>query len=200
MMRADLAVIAGWIAPGARVLDLGCGDGALLAHLAAARGVRGVGLEIDDRSIVRCIERGVAVVQTDLDRGLAAYFQDRAFDYVVMTQTLQAVRDPARLLDEMMRVGAEGIVTFANMGHWRRRLWLGAGRMPVAAPASWSDRANLHPCTIADFETLCAARGIRILRRVAMSAAHRRSWPARVAPNLFGEIALYRLTKGPAGA
>nr|WP_211331889.1 methionine biosynthesis protein MetW [Inmirania thermothiophila] len=200
-MRPDLATISEWIEPGSRVLDLGCGDGTLLEHLGRTRGVSGYGIEIDDESVARCIERGVNVIQRDLDAGLAD-FDDDAFDYVVMTQTLQAVRYPHRLLAEMMRVGRQGIVTFPNFGHWRVRAQLALrGRMPVtgALPAQWYETANIHLCTVRDFEALCRERGWAILQRAMVDTRHReRPW-MRLLPNLLGEIALYRVRRDGGG-
>jgi methionine biosynthesis protein MetW len=197
-MRADLEIISEWIQPGTRVLDLGCGDGTLLEHLSNSRDVTGYGLEIDDDNIIRCIERGVQVIKTDLDAGLADFFDEDSFDYVVMTQTLQAVRYPADLLDDMLRVGREGIVTFPNIGHWQSRLHLGvSGRMPItrALPSEWYDTANIHLCSLRDFEGLCRQRKIEILQRTVVDYAHRTSWGARLLPNLLGEIALYRFCR-----
>jgi methionine biosynthesis protein MetW len=197
-MRADLEIISEWIQPGTRVLDLGCGDGTLLEHLSNSRDVTGYGLEIDDDNIIRCIERGVQVIKTDLDAGLADFFDEDSFNYVVMTQTLQAVRYPADLLDDMLRVGREGIVTFPNIGHWQSRLHLGlSGRMPItrALPSEWYDTANIHLCSLRDFEGLCRQRKIEILQRTVVDYAHRTSWGARLLPNLLGEIALYRFCR-----
>lgn len=198
-MRPDLAIIAEWIEPGSRVLDLGCGDGTLLAHLETQRDVTGYGLEIDDDNIVACIDKGVNVIQTDLDDGLSVFFDEDSFDYVIMSQTLQAMTHPERLLDEMLRVGREGIVTFPNMGYWRNRLYLAfRGRMPVSRtlPNAWYDTPNIHLCTIRDFEALCRERGIHILQREVVDAAHRRHHGMHVLPNLLGEIALYRFCRG----
>jgi methionine biosynthesis protein MetW len=197
-MRADLEIISEWIQPGTRVLDLGCGDGTLLEHLSNSRDVTGYGLEIDDDNIIRCIERGVQVIKTDLDAGLADFFDEDSFNYVVMTQTLQAVRYPADLLDDMLRVGREGIVTFPNIGHWQSRLHLGlSGRMPITRvlPSEWYDTANIHLCSLRDFEGLCRQRKIEILQRTVVDYAHRTSWGARLLPNLLGEIALYRFCR-----
>ena len=131
--RVDFRIIGDWIRPGSRVLDLGCGDGSLLAYLAESKGASGYGLEIDEAHVGECVRRGVNVIQTDLDAGLSE-FDERSFDYVVLSLTLQAVRYPDRLLREMLRVGTEGIVTFPNFGHWRTRWQLGVlGRMPVSA-------------------------------------------------------------------
>ncbi len=196
-LRPDLEIISGWIRRGARVLDLGCGDGTLLRHLHETRAVTGYGIEIDPDNVEACIRAGVNVIQTDLDAGLSD-FDDESFDYVVMTQTLQAVRHPARLIDEMLRVGREGIVTFPNFGHWRCRVQLGLqGRMPVVRtlPYQWYDTPNIHLCTIRDFEALCERRGIEVLQRAVVDHAHRSSLAMRLLPNLLAEIALYRIRR-----
>ncbi len=198
-MRADLEIICEWIEDGSSVLDLGCGDGTLLGHLSETRDIEGIGLEIDSANIVRCIERGVNVIQADLDKGLSGYFGRRRFDYVVMTQTLQAVHYPAKLLDEMLSTGREGIITFPNMGYWKSRWQLFfRGAMPVTKVLSedWFNTGNIHLCTLRDFENLCRERGIRIIERAAVDYAHRDSFGIRLAPNLMGEIALYRITRG----
>ena len=198
-MRADLEIIREWVKPGSSVLDLGCGDGALLSNLAETRAVEGIGLEIDVDNVVRCIERGVSVIQADLDEGLSGYFKRRRFDYVVMTQTLQAVHHPARLLDDMLETGKEGIITFPNMGYWKNRwqlLFEGAMPMTKALPETWFDTENIHLCTLKDFENLCRKGGMRVLDRAAVDYAHRGSFGIRLAPNLMGEIALYRVTRG----
>nr|WP_232225019.1 methionine biosynthesis protein MetW [Acidihalobacter ferrooxydans] len=197
-MRPDFALISEWIAQGSRVLDLGCGEGTLLRHLRDTRGVSGYGLEIDDANVVRCLENCVDVIQSDLDDGLADFFDDASFDYVVMTQTLQAMRRPDRLLEEMVRVGREGIVTFPNMGYWKNRLQLAvAGHMPVsrALPYTWYDTPNIHLCTLQDFERLCDEKGLRILQRTVVDAGHREQALAAVRPNLLSEIAVYRFTR-----
>ncbi len=195
-LREEQALIANWIAPGSRVLDLGCGDGSLLAHLRRERGCSGYGVEIDDENIVQCIAAGVNVIHSDLDRGLSD-FDDDSFDYVVMTQTLQAVRYPNRLLHEMLRVGREGIVTFPNFGHWRCRLQVLAGRMPVTRhlPSTWYHTSNIHMCTVRDFEALCALERIEILQHAAVDTALRSALAMRLLPNLFSEIAIYRFRR-----
>lgn len=197
-LRSDLALIADWIRPGAHVLDLGCGDGALLAHLQADRGVTGYGLEIDADNITHCIARGVDVIQADLDQGLPD-FDSNGFDYVVMTQSLQALHYPDRVLDEMLRIGREGIISFPNMGHWKCRLQLAfAGHMPntPTLPHRWYQTPNIHLCTVHDFERLCAERDYRLLERAVVDRHHRTTRGARLLPNLFGESALYRLRRG----
>lgn len=196
-LRPDLETISEWITPSARVLDLGCGDGALLAHLRASKSITGYGLEIDRDNIVKCIDNGINVIQTDLDRGLLD-FDEGSFDFVVMTQTLQAVYFPDRLLDDMLRVGRQGIVTFPNFGHWRPRFYLTLlGRMPVsrALPNAWYNTPNIHLCTIKDFEALCDQKAIRILQRSVVDHAHRPVSFGRAWPNMFGEIALYHFQR-----
>ena len=197
-LRTDLQLISEWIAPGSRILDLGCGDGTLLRHLRDTLQVSGYGLELDPDNVIACVNAGLNVIQTDLDDGLHQYFDDDSFDVVVMTQALQVVRYPAWLLSEMLRVGREGIVTFPNFGHWQCRLQLGlGGRMPVSRtlPNTWYDTQNIHLCTFRDFEALCREKNIRILERTVVDNAHRTSLGMRLLPNLLGEVAIYRFTK-----
>lgn len=196
-LRADLEIISNWIAPGTRVLDLGCGDGTLMAHLETHHGVDGYGLEIDPENVIRSVEAGVNVLQIDLDAGLSQ-FEDNSFDFVIMTAALQEVRRPDQLVEEMLRIGRESIVTFPNFGHWKQRTTLAfRGLMPRsrALPNQWFDTPNIHLCTVRDFEDLCAERGIDIIRRVVVNHAHRSTWGMRRLPNLLGEIALYQLRR-----
>ncbi len=196
-MRVDLALISDWIKPGSRVLDLACGDGTLLAHLQENKNVTGYGIEIAPQHIIECIDKGINVIQTDLDAGLSD-FDENTFDYVIMTQSLQAMHFPARLLSEMLRVGMQGIVSFPNIGHWQCRLHLALkGAMPVtrALDNSWYDTPNIHLCTIRDFENLCANHGMEVLQRAAVDYSHQPSLLINLIPNLFAEIALYRFRK-----
>jgi len=195
-MRADLEIIQEWIAPGSRVLDLGCGDGALLTHLREHKQVSGYGLEIDPDKIARCIEHGVNVIEQNLDEGLGN-FADNSFDVVVMTQSLQALKYPDKVLAEMLRVGKTCIITFPNFGHWRCRWYLTSkGRMPVSdfLPYTWYNTPNIHFCTFADFERLCHELGARIEERLAVDHEHRHSLGSRLWPNLLGEIGIYRIS------
>ncbi|MDA8391103.1 MAG: methionine biosynthesis protein MetW [Gammaproteobacteria bacterium] len=194
--RLDFRIIADWIRPQSRVLDLGCGDGTLLDTLARTKKVSGYGLELDDQHVTESIRRGVNVIQTDLDAGLSE-FDDHSFDYVILSLTLQAVKYPERLLREMLRVGTEGIVTFPNFGYWVSRVQLLRGRMPVsrALPHEWYNTPNIHLCTLQDFEDLCRKEGIRILESEVVDHEHRRRLGLRLFPNLLGEIALYRFRR-----
>jgi len=196
--RPEHRLIAGWIEPGKRVLDLGCGDGQFLAELQRTKDVTGYGIEIDADNIVACIERGVNVIQANLDEGLGE-FDAESFDYVVMTQTVQTMRFPHQLIDDMLRIGREGIVTFPNMGHWKCRLQFALGRMPVTRhlPHTWYDTPNIHMCTITDFEDLCASRGIEILERAIVDSQHRTVIGMQLLPNLLAEIAIYRVRRRP---
>lgn len=195
-MRPDLALVAGMVPTGARVLDLGCGDGALLEHLIRSGGCDGHGVEISADGFHACIDRGVPVVQGDIDDGLGD-FETGSFDVVVLSQTLQATRRPAFVLQEMMRVAPAGIVSFPNFGHWRIRLGLVVrGRMPSSRllPYAWHETPNIHLCTIRDFEDLVQSEQLRVTARVPLNVAGGRA-PTRVErrPNLFAAGAVYRL-------
>jgi len=196
-MRLDLSHIQRWIAPGSRVLDLGCGDGVFLEFLRDQRRVRGTGLEIDQKYITAAISRGINVVEQDMDEGLAN-FPDQSFDTVVLALALQAVTYPDRVLEEMLRIGREGIVTFPNFGHWRCRLMLGIGGcMPVSElmPYTWYNTPNIHFCTVTDFENLCRDKGIRILARDVVGSSKRPPMLSDKWPNLFATTAIYHITR-----
>jgi len=190
--RADFATIAGWIARGARVLDLGCGDGSLLAYLARERGVSGYGIEIDDAGVLASVANGIDVLQSDLESGLAG-FDDASFDCVILSQTLQAMRHTEDIVVEMLRVGREAIVTFPNFGHFSHRWQIVKGRMPVSTslPYQWYDTPNIHLCTVADFDAFLAARRCVVENRVVLAGGQ----PVSVLPNLRGELAIYRFRR-----
>ena len=192
MQRADFAAIANWVKSGARVLDLGCGDGTLLNFLAERRDTIGYGVEIDDEGILACVRNSVNVIQGDLERGLSG-FADGSFDYVILSQTLQAVRSSDRIVREMLRVGRQGIVTFPNFGYWRNRLQVMGGNMPQSdnLPYAWFDTPNIHLCTITDFESFCSSHGVRILERIVMTGGK----AVTLAPNLLGSLAVYRFER-----
>ncbi|NQX89781.1 MAG: methionine biosynthesis protein MetW [Halioglobus sp.] len=196
-MRLDLSHIQRWIEPHSRVLDLGCGDGEFLQILRDQRQVRGLGLDIDRHYISAAIARGIDVIEQDMDKGLAN-FPDQSFDTVVLALALQAVNYPDRVLEEMLRIGREGIVTFPNFGHWRCRLMLGIqGTMPVSSfmPHTWYNTPNIHFCTVKDFEKLCLDRGIRILERNVVGNTNRPPMLSTRWPNLFATTAIYRITR-----
>lgn len=196
-MRLDLTHIQRWISPGSRVLDLGCADGEFLQTLRDQRQVRGTGIEIDQADINKAIGRGLNIIEQDMDKGLGN-FPDHSFDTVVLAHALQAVHYPDRVLEEMLRIGRQGIVTFPNFGHWRCRLFLGArGRMPVSRfmPHTWYNTPNIHFCTVHDFEALCRERGIRILERDVVGNTDREPMLANVWPNLFATTAIYHITR-----
>lgn len=196
-LRPDLQIISKWVRKGSSVLDLGCGDGTLLEHLQDNRNCSGYGVELKRANVLKCVEAGINVIHSDIDGDGLGYFEPNSFDYVTMTLALQVSRRPDILLDRILEIGNEGIITFPNFGHWRSRLDIALGQMPVtkALPSSWYDTKNLHLCTLKDFEQLCADKGIRIVQRAAISAQMRKSIRAEVFPNLFGEMALYRITK-----
>lgn len=196
-MRLDLALVQAWVKPNSRVIDLGCGDGELLAHLRDSLNVRGYGLEIDADKITTAVARGINVIEQDLNHGLAN-IADNSFDTLLMTQALQAVQNPSVLLDDMVRVAREVIVTFPNFGHWRTRWYLASkGRMPEsrALPHRWYDTPNIHLCTYHDFKALCLEKGLIIHDRLAVDQDQRDSLLSRLLPNLFGEIAIYRVSR-----
>lgn len=190
--RKDFEAISQWIKPNASVLDLGCGDGALLAHLKQSRSTIGYGIENDDAGILQCVANGVNVIQSNLESGLKE-IDDGAFDYVILSQTLQAMKRTEAVVDEMLRVGREAIVTFPNFGYWRHRWQILNGRMPVSdnLPYQWYDTPNVHMCTVADFDVFCEHRKLRVLSRLVMNGEREQT----LMPNLLGTLALYRLAK-----
>jgi methionine biosynthesis protein MetW len=191
-LRIDQQIISDWIPDGARVLDLGCGNGALLNHL-QQRGISGYGLEIDNSRFAECIQAGVNVIQSDLDEGLSQ-FADQSFDYVILSQTLQAIKRPDFLLREIARVGQKGIIGFPNFGYWQCRMQLAlGGRMPVSKtlPNAWYETPNIHLCTIQDFERLCAAHNLTVLDHSIVNHEHKDTLGIRLLPNLFGQTAVY---------
>jgi methionine biosynthesis protein MetW len=199
-MRLDLRLIAEMIAPGTRVLDIGCGDGTLIEHLYRTKGCDARGIEIDMAEVTRAVVHGLPVMQGDADSDLAQY-PDGAFDYVVLSRTLQAVERPRQVLAQMLRIGTRALVSFPNFGHWKVRwqlLW--SGRMPMTSvwARPWHETPNIHPCTIRDFFVLCAEEGYVVEKWLAVDEAGRGAPRRRSAAlaNLFGEQALFQLRRG----
>ncbi len=192
-LRADFTIFANMLRPGARVLDLGCGDGALLKFLHGTRGVKGYGIEIDDANVLAALTNGINVIQSDLERGLNS-FGDASFDTVLLSQTLQAMRNIEGLMKEMARVGREVIVSFPNLRYQPNFAQLEAGRMPVSdvLPHQWHNTPNIHLCTLLDFEDLCAQLQLSIVERVALAQGR----PVTENPNVSSELAIYRVKRG----
>jgi methionine biosynthesis protein MetW len=191
--RRDLEIIGELVPKGSRVLDLGCGNGELLAYLQARRGCTGYGIEIDDGNVLECTRRGVDVIQLNLEEGLAI-FEDRSFDVVLQLETLQHLRNTEKMLRETARVGRIGIVSFPNFAHWPNRLRVASGRMPVtkALPYEWYDTPNIRVGTYADFEVLARKDGLRILDSFGIQDGEVvRAWP-----NLLASVAVFKFERG----
>ena len=187
--RRDLEVIAALVPPGSRVLDLGCGNGELLAHLRDHKGCTGYGIELADAGVQACVQRGIDVIQLNLEDGLAL-FEDRSFDVVLQLDTLQNLRNTEHMLRETARVGRIGIVSFPNFAHWPNRLRVAFGRMPVtkALPYEWYDTPNIRVGTYADFEVLARKEGLRVIDAFGIEAGR----PVRRFPNLRASVALFK--------
>ena len=193
MKSSEQTIIGGWVTAGQRVLDLGCGDGALLSTLIASRQVHGYGIDIADENVLACVRRGVNVIQSDLESGLAG-FRDHSFDTVILSQTLQQIHRVEIIINEMLRVGREVIVTFPNFAFWRHRVQLGVrGTMPVSRtlPYEWYNTPNVRMFTVREFDRFCAQRGIEVIDREVLSDDKKVTF----APNLFGQLAFYRIRK-----
>lgn len=195
----EFKLISDWISPNSRVLDLGCGDAKLLTHLIQTHKVTGYGMELDPDKNIQAIEAGINVIQSNLNNhDICEYFDEGSFDYVIMTQALQVVKRPDELLDDMLAIGKQSIITFPNFGHWRMRgQLLFRGRMPETStlPYHWYDTPNIHMCTFNDFEDLCHSKGIEVVERAVVNSEHQSTLGMKIAPNLLGEIALYKVQK-----
>lgn len=189
--RADFTAIANWIAPNSQVLDLGCGDGSFLKYLKTQKPVHAYGVEIDDARVLACVQKGLNVIQQDLEGGLAL-FDDASFDTVVLSQTLQTIHQTETILREVVRVGKECIVSFPNFGHWSHRLAVGLGRMPVSKslPYQWYNTPNVRVLTVADFENLASSLGLKVLDQCILHEGQQ----VTLLPNLFGSLALFRVS------
>ena len=198
MNRRDFKIIAEWIEEKSTVLDLGCGDSTLLNYLIASKNISGYGLERDIEEVQESIKKNINVIQADFNIGLMQYFDENFFDYAIMTQALQENKNPDQIIQDMLRVAREGIVTFPNMGFWKNRLQLGLfGRMPVSKslPNNWFDTPNIHLCTFNDFEELCKNLKINIIEKKVLDNNYSTNFLLKLFPNFFGEIALYRFEK-----
>ena len=192
-IRPDFDVVTHWVPQGASVLDLGCGDGELLARLVRERNAQGYGVEIADAGVLASMQRGLNIVQADIEGGLNL-FGDAAFDVVILSQTLQATRHTEALVSEVLRVGKSAIVTLPNFGHWSVRWQLGiGGRMPVSKrlPYQWYDTPNVHFSTIRDFDVFCAEKGIAVERRAVLAGGREIS----LLPNVRGETAVFQIRR-----
>lgn len=195
-LRTDLKIIQDWITPESRILDLACGDGALMTALQKSKNTSGYGMEISQPDINICLTNGLNVIHRDIELGLQT-FDDQTFDYVLTTHSIQTLKNPAHILEEMVRVGVRGIVSFPNMGYWRARAHIAfKGKMPIteSLPHHWYNTPNYHLCTLRDFEDLCKKLNIRILRSAAVSHSNNRQLPFSILPNLLSETALYEIT------
>ena len=191
--RADLEIIASLVPTGSRVLDLGCGGGELLAHLQQHRGCSGYGIEIADANVLACAQRGVNVIQLNLEEGLAI-FEDKSFDVVLQLDTLQHLRNTEKMLRETARVGRIGVVSFPNFAHWPNRLRVAGGRMPVtkALPYEWYDTPNIRVGTYADFEVLAGKCGLQVTDSFGLQSGRAvRRWP-----NLRASVAVFKFERG----
>ena len=190
IFRQDFAIIAGWVGFGSKVLDLGCGDGSLLTYLRDSLEVKGYGVEKDDANWLACQKSAVNVIQMDLEDGLQG-FENQSFDTVILSQTLQAMHNTEEIVQEMLRVGREIIVTFPNFGYWRNRSQILIGNMPVSKtlPYQWYDTPNVHLCTIHDFDNFCKNYKISVIERKVITDGNE----VNFMPNLLGNLAMYRL-------
>lgn len=196
-MRTDQIIISKWIQDNSRVLDLGCGNGELLHYLMQHKNVRGYGVEIGKENITACIQKGINILENDINKGLTN-FKDHSIDMVIMSNALQTMRSPDKVVEEMLRIGQECIVAFPNFAHWRARFYLAfKGKMPVSKFLSytWYNTPNIHFFTVKDFEELCHNRRITILDRTVVDHEHQHHWWTRIWPNMLGEIAIYRITR-----
>ena len=194
---STLSVIEKWVEVRSKVLDLGCGNGNILSELQKTKDVIGLGVEIEEKNIEECLLQNINVIEQNIDDGLINFSND-SFDVVILSQTIQVLKDPNNALEEITRIGETCIVTIPNFGHWRSRLSLLLdGRMPVTSPLpeSWHATPNIHLCTLKDFEMLCSELLITIEERVTVNSNNENKWYLNIWPNLFSASAIYKISK-----
>ena len=190
-------VIENWVKFNARLLDLGCGNGSILRSLQESKSVFGLGIEIDSKKIKSCLEKGIDVIEQNIDNGLSN-FLDNSFDVVLVSQTIQVLKNPRLTLEEITRIGHESFVIIPNFGHWKSRLTvLLRGKMPVthSLPNQWYNTPNIHLCTLSDFESLCEELGILIKDKKTLNSKGNTKWYLSAWPNLLSNSAIYRISK-----
>ena len=194
---STLSVIEKWVEVRSKVLDLGCGNGNILSELQKTKDVIGLGVEIEEKNIEECLLQNINVIEQNIDDGLINFSND-SFDVVILSQTIQVLKNPNTALEEVTRIGKTCIVTIPNFGHWRSRLsLLFNGRMPVTSPLpeSWHATPNIHLCTLKDFEMLCSELLITIEERVTVNSNNENKWYLNIWPNLFSASAIYKISK-----
>lgn len=194
---STLSVIEKWVEVRSKVLDLGCGNGNILSELQKTKDVIGLGVEIEEKNIEECLLQNINVIEQNIDDGLINFSND-SFDVVILSQTIQVLKNPDTALEEITRIGKTCIVTIPNFGHWRSRLsLLFNGRMPVTSPLpeSWHATPNIHLCTLKDFEMLCSELLISIEERVTVNSNNQSKWYLDIWPNLFSASAIYKISK-----
>ena len=194
---STLSIIERWVEEGTKVLDLGCGNGEILFELKKTKKITGLGVEIEENNIEQCLLKNINVIEQNIDDGLIN-FSNNSFDVVILSQTIQVLKNPNTALEEITRIGKTCIVTIPNFGHWRSRIGLLiSGKMPVTNPLpdSWYGTPNIHLCTLKDFENLCNDLSISIEERVAINSSNKNKWYLNIWPNLFSASAIYKISK-----
>jgi methionine biosynthesis protein MetW len=194
---STLSIIERWVEEDTKVLDLGCGNGEILFELKKTKKITGLGVEIEENNIEQCLLKNINVIEQNIDDGLIN-FSNNSFDVVILSQTIQVLKNPNTALEEITRIGKTCIVTIPNFGHWRSRIGLLiSGQMPVTNPLpdSWYGTPNIHLCTLKDFENLCNDLSISIEERVAINSSNKNKWYLNIWPNLFSASAIYKISK-----
>ena len=194
---STLSIIERWVEEGTKVLDLGCGNGEILFELKKTKKITGLGVEIEENNIEQCLLKNINVIEQNIDDGLIN-FSNNSFDVVILSQTIQVLKNPNTALEEITRIGKTCIVTIPNFGHWRSRIGLLiSGQMPVTNPLpdTWYGTPNIHLCTLRDFENLCNDLSISIEERVAINSSNKNKWYLNIWPNLFSASAIYKISK-----